>query len=105
MQGQLPYSSLCCALLIYVVVKFCNITEYFIMSMNVVRCPKNMLNAPRFQNFPKQFHSQISGSLPFLLFMVCYLLHTMIAVDQRHIVMGFFSNYRMKQVSGLKLSF
>ncbi|XP_063674163.1 trace amine-associated receptor 4-like [Bolinopsis microptera] len=44
---------------------------------------------------------KISGSLPFLLFMICYLLHTMIAVDQRHIVMGFFSNYRMKQVSGM----
>lgn len=44
---------------------------------------------------------KISGTLPFLLFMMCYLIHTMIAVDQRHLVMAFFSNYRMKQVTAM----
>eukprot|EP00116_Pleurobrachia_bachei_P007143 sb/3467405/ len=44
---------------------------------------------------------KISGSLPFFLLMICYFLHTMIAIDQRHIVMAFFSNYRLKQVSAL----
>ena len=98
---QLLYTSLCCALLIYVVVKFCNITEYFIMSMKGCLFVPLICSMPNdFKTFTQQFRSQISGSLPFLLFMVCYLLHTMIAVDQRHIVMGFFSNYRMKQVSG-----